>query len=135
MSDTSPVFALPVKLWTKNFKVTKDADEGLLLVGNVKDTPYIISQVCADWQDIILGACSEVWANMKVVMSPGVGGLGLKVWDLLMVLVMERSGSHLLDIEFHGVKHNSNDWNSIHCFQYLFGEGYCWRSMTLKIGL
>ncbi|PBK85066.1 hypothetical protein ARMGADRAFT_1036585 [Armillaria gallica] len=134
MSDTSPVFALLVKLWTKNFKVAKDADEGLLLVGNVKDTLYIISQVCADWRDIILGACPKVWANMKVVMSPGVGGLGLKVWDLLMVLVMECSESHLLDIEFHGVEHDPNDWNIIHCFQYLLGEGYRWRSATLKIG-
>ncbi|KAK0431129.1 hypothetical protein EV421DRAFT_1743379 [Armillaria borealis] len=134
MSDTSPVSTLPVELWTKNFKAMKDAEEGPLLVGNVKDTLYIISQVCADWRDIILGACPEVWADMKVVMSPGVGSLGLKAWDSLMVLVMERSRSHLLDIEFHGVEHGPTDWNSIHCFQYLLGEGYRWRTATLKIG-
>ncbi|PBK59626.1 hypothetical protein ARMSODRAFT_982904 [Armillaria solidipes] len=122
MSDNSTVAALLVELWTKIFRATKDAEEGSLLVGNARDTPYVISQVCADWRDIILEACPDVWADMKVVMGRGDGGLGLKAWDALVLAAMERSGSHLLDIEFYGIEQDPSDYDSVHCFQYLLGE-------------
>ncbi|PBK62701.1 hypothetical protein ARMSODRAFT_1024677 [Armillaria solidipes] len=102
-------------------------------MSNARDTPYIISQVCADWHDIILDACLDIWADMKVIMGHGVGGLGLKAWDSLVLAAMEHSGSHSLDIEFHGVEEDPSNWASIHCFQYLLGEGYRWRTATLKI--
>ncbi len=118
----------------KIFKAMKDAEDGPLLVGDARESPYIISQVCANWRAIVLGACPEVWAVMRVEMKTGDGGLGLKAWDQLVVTAMERAGSHLLDLEFHGDESDPSNWSSIHCFQYLLGEGYQWRMATLNIG-